>query len=106
MPPHGHGHHGGGRRGHGGGWRGGPGYWAEPSYAELVLTCPEVYDPVLATDGRVYDSPCLAQGAGVAVVKRMRPAKLGDVSAQFTSSPTLMLAAAGVAAYLLLRKRR
>lgn len=111
----GHHHHGGGGGHHhggggGGGFRGGygpswgPGYWAEPSYAELIVTCPEVYAPVLATDGRTYDNECLARTAGTNVVRRVRPGKLGDYVAGVPDMS--LLAVAGIAAYLMLRRRR
>lgn len=99
MPPrgghggghHGGGHHGGGHHHHGGGhrpggWQGGwgpgwayPGVWgAQPAYAELVVpSCPDVVDPVLASDGRTYVNSCLANQAGASVVKHLgAPKKL------------------------------
>jgi len=121
MPPgHGHGGHGGGGHHHHGGgrpggWQGGwgpgwsgPGYWgAQPAYAELVVpSCPGTYDPVLATDGRVYDNECLARTAGYAVVRRAPPRRIGGLGG---IGPFPDLAVAGIFAvglYLLLRPKR
>jgi hypothetical protein len=78
------GHHGGHHGG--GGWRGGgwgPGYggpWYDPgvqlftiddreSPTTQVAACPKQRQPVLASDGLVYDNAGLARAAGVRVVK-------------------------------------
>lgn len=122
MPPHGHGgHHGGGHHGHHGhhpgGWQGGwgpgwsgPGYWgAQPAYAELVVvpSCPGTLDPVLATDGKVYNNPCLAREAGVSVVKRVKPGRLAGLGDVVPGVPNVaLLAGAAITAYLLLRRKR
>src|SRR5690242_9529800 len=91
--PHGGGHHGGGHHGgghprHGGGRRGrwGRGGWQDYS---IIGACPDVYAPVLGTDGVVYQNACLADMAGVGVVKTiaglscigcMAPVPLGDTT--------------------------
>lgn len=65
----GHHHH------HGGGGYPGflyPGY-AYPTTTEVFTVADPCtgFDPVLATDGRTYDNPCLARRAGASVVRRV-----------------------------------
>lgn len=53
-----------------------PGY-AYPTTTEVFTVADPCvgFDPVLATDGRTYDNPCLARRAGASVVRRVvRPA--------------------------------
>lgn len=75
------GHHGGGGRG----FRGGPGWWGGGYYDPGVQiftiddgdrmpqpsACPKTRQPVLASDGLVYDNACFARAAGVKVVKQV-----------------------------------
>jgi hypothetical protein len=91
----GHGHHGGGGGGHGhgggsgGGHHGqhgsrdggtwGPGWWWGPgawSWDSVAPTCPTDHDPVLASDGQIYDNTCYAMAAGVDVVRHVDPKTL------------------------------
>lgn len=110
---HHHHHPGGWQGGWGPGWYG-PGYWgAAPGYSELIVTpqCPGVIEPVLATDGRVYNNDCEARAAGQVVVRRVDPKTLKDYVTTgdiIPGVPNLALAAGGaIAAYLLFfRKRR
>ncbi len=90
---HGHGGHGGGGHHHGGGgrrpggWSGGwgpgwtgPGVWYnDPQTVIVAGGCPGTFDPVIATDGRVYNNPCEAQAAGYAVVRRVNSSTLSGV---------------------------
>lgn len=115
MPPHGHGHGGGHGGGHHHGHRGGgftnwsPG-WGPGWYggSEIVVQqCPGTLDPVLATDGRVYNNPCEAQAAGYAVVRRVNQASLSGVVDELKKPQTLVLAAGmAVAAYLIFFEKR
>jgi hypothetical protein len=73
-----------------------------------VPSCPDIVDPVLATDGRTYLNSCLANQAGARVVKHTSPAKLAGLDGAIFEgvSNTVVLAVFGLGAYLLLRKRR
>jgi hypothetical protein len=80
-------------------------------YAELVEPeCPPHYAPVLATDGRVYDNPCLARMAGANVVRavpQQAPTRLAGLGEVISGVPNAAVAiGVGVVAFLLLRKRR
>jgi hypothetical protein len=62
---------------------------------------------VLATDGRVYDNPCLARMAGASVVRRVPPRKLAGLGSVFSGvSNTVVFGAFGIGLYLLLRPKR
>jgi hypothetical protein len=93
MPPHGgHGHHGGGR-GRGippfyyGGY-GGP--WYDPAVEIFTVDqgpCPDTRQPVVGSDGQVYQNACKARLAGVKPVKSAMQG-LGDAAAPAPVDPT------------------
>jgi len=72
RPPRPRHHHrrGGGRSSWGRGWDPGVLFIHDE---QLPCTCPTEWAPVRATDGRIYDSECLARCAGVAIVSRLDP---------------------------------
>lgn len=89
-------HHGGGGRRYPGPWIGGAPWWGygydpgvqlftiddrEP--ATNLAACPKSRQPVLASDGLVYDNACLARAAGVKVVKMIgkTPMKMSGMGA-------------------------
>ena len=83
------GHGGGGHHGGGGGWgRGAPlpyvvGYpeWGYTDIEPLVVErCPQVYAPVLGSDGRVYSNACYAQMRGVSIVRSVKRGVFGDAA--------------------------
>jgi hypothetical protein len=87
-------------------------WYGNSGYSDIVVTqCPGTLDPVLATDGRVYNNPCEAQLAGAGVVRRVSPSALKDYVTTGDVIPGVpniaLLAGAGIAAYLLFfRKKR
>lgn len=87
----GHGGGGGGHHGGGGGYHHGGGVYYGGGYnrspylyppPEVIVveskpSCPDTWAPVLASDGRVYRNACIAQRAGVGIV---RSAKAGEIA--------------------------
>jgi hypothetical protein len=75
-----------------------------------VNQCPGTLDPVLATDGRVYNNPCEAQLAGAGVVRRVSPGALKDYVTTGDMIPGVpnvaLIAGAAIAAFMLLRRKR
>jgi hypothetical protein len=72
-----------------------------------VPSCPDIADPVLASDGRSYLNSCLANQAGARVVKHLGAQKLSGFADLALPKNIAILAVAGVAAYMLLiRKKR
>lgn len=58
--------------------------------------CPDTYDPVLGSDGVVYNNSCLANAAGATVVGRPLGG-LGDAGISTGTAVLLAIGAAGLA---------
>lgn len=65
---------------------------------DVYGACSDIYDPVLGSDGVVYDNSCLANAAGATVVgKPLGGAGFGDVGGLSTGTAVLLgLGAAGL----------